>query len=386
MGKALFDLNAPGWRSHELPTEVLDYLRSSARFDADTLVKINPVRAVFACGDYFVKFEVPDTRFKRYLSIFRPKAKLEYRSGKALEAAGIPVIEYLGWLQKGAVNVSVSRKWRDRAPTAGDYMYRTLAQPEAPALHFAELLRDFILRLEAANFRHPDLHLGNLLYSPDDDRFALVDVYGVKQLRRLTRQDWQRDAHMLLELRPVLEPAQLFKLLAALPGCGNAALAEDFYWRDLQHMAEQRVKEWPKRQLQLLRGYPKLAKIDGERILARDEVRRVLYEPDGRYEKLTLAEADAFALFQASVYWFLCGIPHRRVVAYQLPDTVYLEELEHFRRGDDDIPRRTVFERELRTFGVVAPGPLAVDRCGRPALFDPRTALDGFVHRDIFYN
>ncbi len=384
MGKELFDLKLPGWRNYGVPDDILAYLRGEARFDSDSLVKINPVRAVFACGDCFVKFEVPDRRLKRWRSILRPKAKSEFRSGRQLADAGIPVVEYLGWLRKGPVNVTVSRRWPGGVDSAYDYLYREGvygdASPET-IRDFAAELRDFLAVFQRFNFRHPDLHLGNILYAANPPETALVDVYGVCRKRWLTAAEKRRQGHLLTELRPVLTVGEIAALLAALPVFASQEDAAEFFWRQRTADAAAQLRQWPKRQLQIMRAYPKLIKLEDDTLLRRDELRRIVHDPETCRETLNLPEADAFALLQASLHWQLCGIPHRRVSAWRMPGTIFLEPVDAFRPAGEEAPGDGDFRRELEIFGFADPGPLARNRRGRLALFDPQHAMKH--HRDL---
>ncbi len=392
MGKEIFDLSSPGWRWYGASKETKDFLCSHARFDASTLVKINPVRAVFACDGYFIKFEVPDSALRRWRSILAPKAASEYASGKALEKAGIPVVEYLCWMRRKSANAVVSRCWHGGPASAEEHIFNTLALKgfgNGDTVDFACKLRDFTIEFQQKGFRHPDYHTGNLLYAPEQNQLALVDVYGV---RRNAPGYWERLAQnkIILSLRPFMPFGALIDILAGFPDLKKSGKAAEFYWDTRRIDAAVQLRALPKRQQQIANGYPKFIKIEKEYFIRKDEVKNLLFTPDDikDFEVLEMDPAGAFALLQFSIYLQLCGIRHRRVAAWKAPDTLFLEPGSSFRPPSScgiSAEETALLRQEAELFGVTECGDIACDRYGNPCIFDIRKAFESMTLKEQFF-
>ena len=192
------------WRWHGAigPAEAAGFVLSEAN-----CIKRNPVRRVYLTGDCYVKIEFPAGRLRRLGACWRPKAAAEYGAARRLAAAGMPVVEYLGWGQRGGLNAVVSRRWPD-GEDVHSYFYRELVYGAEKAPEFYAALLDFLNRYRHCGVNHPDFHLGNVLYRPDDRQFTLVDVYrvglgGREGVRR------RQLGHFLLELRAAQPLEQL---------------------------------------------------------------------------------------------------------------------------------------------------------------------------------
>ena len=389
----MFDFSTAGWRWYNIPDNIKKYLCTEAKFDAATLVKINPVRAVFACGDYFVKFEVPDTAFRRWRSILAPKAASEYASGKALAAAGIPVVEYIGWMRKKSVNVTVSRRWQGGSGTAEEYIFNTLAQSgygSEKITDFAAVLRDFTLKIQNAGFHHPDYHTGNIMCSNDGRDIVLVDVYGVK---KSSPGHWARLAmnRILLPLRQFMDFDTFLDLLSGFPDLADKKKSLEFFRNCRRHDREVQIKAWSKRQQQILSGYPKLVKIEKEYFVRKDETRNPLFMPETaeaeNFEYLDMKPEDAFAIFQFSIYLQLCGIRHRRAAAWKAPGTLILEPASAFKSSSGIIAEAEIaaLKEETAVFGIGTTGNIACDKYGNPCIYDLPGAFESTEIKSIFY-
>ena len=256
------------WRWHGAigPAEAAGFVLSEAN-----CIKRNPVRRVYLTGDCYVKIEFPAGRLRRLGACWRPKAAAEYGAARRLAAAGMPVVEYLGWGQRGGLNAVVSRRWPD-GEDVHSYFYRELVYGAEKAPEFYAALLDFLGRYRHCGVNHPDFHLGNVLYRPDDRQFTLVDVYrvglgGREGVRR------RQLGHFLLELRAAQPLEQLLDWGAQL-GLSASLLR--------QELADARAalrRELPRRLRQLLEGYPKFSawSSDGERrvLLIKDMLRRL---------------------------------------------------------------------------------------------------------------
>ena len=101
-------LRSKRWEWHIPSERTADTVRSLV-LSAPHLVKTTPVRAVYHCGDYFLKFERATGWMTSFRNWLHPKARAEYETGLDLAAAGVPAVECLGWGRHGGTNVLITR-------------------------------------------------------------------------------------------------------------------------------------------------------------------------------------------------------------------------------------------------------------------------------------
>ena len=157
-------------------------------FARDSIVKQSSVRIVFKVEDlFYVKLEQPLGLWRRLRSFFSPKAASEFTVGRALEAAGVPVVKHLGWAQCGSSNMLLTEAVPDSC-SVHEYWHNEIVYGNLPKKKFLNNFAEFLKVFLTSGFYHPDFHLGNILYSPSTEKFALVDVYGVTFPNELSRQ------------------------------------------------------------------------------------------------------------------------------------------------------------------------------------------------------
>ena len=275
-------------------------------------VKANPVRRVVRSGEYFLKC---DRRGAGRL-------RAEWRSAKLLAAYGIPVIEHLACGEFPTGGCLITRALPD-SETVADYYWKAFVRGEADPEPFLARFTPFLRCILTSGLFHPDFHIGNILYDKANDRFALVDARGVRKAGFFDRRFRSyRMNRIVMELREVLSRERQIRLIAE---CGISD-AEQFYDRALDREADALWREWPKRRLQILAGYPKFTrKIDGvlhtvnplREIAETVDCEIVKGEPD-ELERMYLAH---FLLQMAM-------IPHRRAEALDLDNgKLYLEPM-----------------------------------------------------------
>ncbi len=254
-------------------------------------IKGNAVRKVWRQGDYFFKAE------KRKL--FYSKAKREFASLKLLADKGIPAVEAVEVYSENGFDVLVTRAWESDAVTAELYYDRSEGRDRDFLRSWLELIRQIL----HSGLCHPDLHNGNILYSPGKKTTALVDTYGVgKSKLNFSRRRFKME-RIFLELREFMPYDELKTLWEAnCSGC-------DFETA-LRLEAKMREREMPKRLGQVKNNYPKFV------ITSSDAVRRAA-APSGGFRQLQserryAPEAELNKLWLRHFYWQLHRIPHQR--------------------------------------------------------------------------
>ena len=212
-----------------------------------TPVKANPVRKVFRTKEFYLKFDCrPGNRLAR-----------EWRSAALLAARHIPMVEHLAWGRSSQGELLITRALPD-AEQAGTYFFHQCLQNGAPAEEFAEALAEFARQIIGSGLFHPDFHCGNVLYLPERNQFALVDVYGVRRATMFDHFRYYRMERILMELREAFDRARLLRLLAV----EGVSAPESFYRKALHREARHLFHEWPKRRRQILAGYPKFTRAE----------------------------------------------------------------------------------------------------------------------------
>ena len=157
-------------------------------FEVDA-VKQNPKRKVYRlrCADgreLYLKLFAGQNFLQ---SQFRFNARHEYQAARTLEKAGLPVIRYLAWghLRRGGFCLS---EGIPQAVSARQYFFETLIHDPAGQGAFLAELAEITGQLRRASVRHPDLHLGNILFSPVTERLYLADPWGVHPVLLLLKK------------------------------------------------------------------------------------------------------------------------------------------------------------------------------------------------------
>ena len=212
------------------------------RFEAAEVVKDNRVREVRRDAEFFYKL---DRRGGHGL-------RCEFASGRLLAERGVPVVEHLWCGRTPLGTVLVTRALAD-APTVREY-----AREHIPDAKFRDAFADFIRNFLDTGLDHLDMHIGNILYDTRNERFVLVDVRSVRRWR------WRRFPYDIcrapLELRRHLGREEICTMLERI----GLSDAEAFYDRALRIEAKALHDQWPKRREQVLAGYPKFTRREGE--------------------------------------------------------------------------------------------------------------------------
>ena len=333
-------LRSKRWEWHIPSERTADTVRSLV-LSAPHLVKTTPVRAVYHCGDYFLKFERATGWMTSFRNWLHPKARAEYETGLDLAAAGVPAVECLGWGRHGGTNVLITRAIPGVMTVEQFFYDRIVYGGGDPGELLAEITA-FMRKFFDAGFYHGDLHFGNILYHPATHALAWVDLIAIGHPGSVEPAARRFMSRCIVTLREGLTRAQMFHTLRDVGAAETDAEAETFYFAEVRRAARHLIDTWEKRGGQVLNGYPKFAEAvpcpgaPGRTLLLRkDWLGRTIAPAEAAahglpagYELLRAKnEAEAERIYLRSFYLHMLRVRHRRVAAFARPDELWLEPL-----------------------------------------------------------
>lgn len=319
------------------------------------LIKSTPVRAVYHCESYFLKFERATNLMTSFRNRLHPKARAEYENGRNLTAAGIPAVECLGWGKLGGTNVLITRA-KPGFMTLDRFFYEQIVYGRGNADSILTEITSFLRKFFEAGFYHGDLHFGNILYHPETHELAWVDLIAIGHPGTVEPAACRFMSRCIVTLREGISRTQMLRTIREVGAAETDAEAETFYFTEIRHTALHLLETWEKRSGQALNGYPKFADAlpcpgaPGRTILLRKDwlSRPILTNeaisngmPAG-YELLRAEdEAEAERIYLRSIYLQTLRVKHRRVAAFVRPNELWLEPVpaglvESFSNDDPD--------------------------------------------------
>lgn len=322
------DFRTSRWHWHSLAPEIIDFLKKSAPSDR-RWVKVGSARAVARTGDFFLKFN----RENFWQSRFFPDLRQEFLAARALREAGIATVEHLGWGRRGGVTLLVTRAWHEDARNVADFWYENFVSGGADPTDFLTAFGVYLAELLRKPLRHPDFHLGNILWSPCRQEFALVDLHHVGLGAKKNLPDQLALLEVLPKLREAVTPEVLLNLLCFMTDwdeAGAGRVLRHLLLRERQYVLDQ----WPRRVGQLLSGYPKFSRFlrwkEQVLLVRHDALRRPLFDPDsaerGAYRKIKMDFPAALERMLFSFYLTLLKIPHLAAAALAQDGTLYWQQ------------------------------------------------------------
>ena len=200
-------------------------------------VKKNPVRKVIKNGIFFIKY---DKRFFNGLLT-------EFIKARKLEKAEIPVVKHL----------AVSRHYLVTLAEKNAVELKTYLLENVPSGEMVAGFGDFLRLLRKKRLYHTDLHSGNILYIPEENRFVLVDVRSADCGFRISAMPDSWYIHIIMEMRRYLPKAKLLELYS-LSGLDSQ---QKFFETDLEAEFEDIADDWQRREKQIISGYGKFVKV-----------------------------------------------------------------------------------------------------------------------------
>ncbi len=325
MDPGQFDFTKRKWHWKHLPDDIANKLATSASADELICVKATDTRAVYRFENLYIKvcgsFEVKDLLF--------PSARAEFNAYSQLLKNNIPAVKHLGWGRAGHYTALVTEAWTPDAVDVLQHWYGMVYRLEDTGRFLLEL-SNFLNNIIESPLHHGDFHLGNVLYSPQEKSFALVDLHNVKVGKTLTAAEKAMLLQCLLELRASIRPQVMLELFLQLSGTTPRLAAEIIRKRLIKDAARLR-HDWPRRSAQFLSGYAKFSdfvEFDGSVLLVkRDKLRRNLFDPAaarrGEYRTVRLSFKAALEQMLFSFYLSMLQVPHVPVIALAPNGTLY---------------------------------------------------------------
>ena len=226
------------------------------------LVKQNPKRKVFRlnCPDgssLYIKLFAHQNFIQRQLYFY---AENEYKAARKLERLDLPVIRYLAWGRLKDGGFCLSEGIPEAVPCR-QWFFESLIHQPAERAEFIDLLADLIRQLVIGRIRHPDFHLGNILFSRKTRQLYLPDPWGVRPLLFGFRGKKQRIelCHPWLEIRGCVPEKLLLEGILASGLSSNVAEAEKLLDAAALLHAERLRRHRKKLDLRILSGKSKFA-------------------------------------------------------------------------------------------------------------------------------
>ena len=257
--------------------------------DAET-VKSNAVRKVYRSGPYFIKL---DRRAGRSFCG-------EFNAALFCQREGIPVVEHLAWGKSSEGALLITRAADGFVEAAS--LFRSRQNFEV-----YEKAAEFLKKIFDSKVFHPDLHMGNILVSPESCRFCLVDLHGVRRRNFFDRFKFYMMHRAVMEFRNTLSDKEMLHLIS-LCGIRNPEL---FFRKALAREAALLRNVTPKRRRQILNGYFKYTRIEKSgRTVDIEAEEKELHEGEN------IVTPDASELFLFHFFLTQAKIPHRRILAF----------------------------------------------------------------------
>ncbi|MBE6355583.1 MAG: hypothetical protein E7058_00540 [Lentisphaerae bacterium] len=213
---------------------------------------------VFRRDGKFFKWEIPDESgwLKRLRYRLVSRSKREYDTLSAVIRQDVAATVPLGYGECGCQSVLVTGELTGYQSVLG-FLCGIYEKGENIAPEFLQMWGRFIKKFLATGFYFPDFHCGNLLYNAETQKFALVDLYGVRKVffdrkRRQKRMIFRQ----LKDAMPFLADEELAVVLRESGVMDMEAFLE---------YSVQAVREFLPRRLKYAAGATQLDRPDGKK-------------------------------------------------------------------------------------------------------------------------
>ena len=187
-----------------------------------TLVKQNPLRTITAlhkkengAAEYFIKHDHARFWEAKLKGLFRSKVKKEFESANLLLKHSITCVNYIAWGERGFEGFLLTEAFRDSQDL--NECWQEIKHNPLLRKNFIAAFTNLIAKTLDAKVFHPDLHIGNILVRRQGNEFVFkyVDVYGVKQVHKLSIKKKLNMLVILLWLYHDLSPFELNNLFSS---------------------------------------------------------------------------------------------------------------------------------------------------------------------------
>ncbi len=328
----------------------------------NNLVKTNNLRDVFTLNVkdnvFYVKYDRPRNFLNKIKRIFNSKVKSEFLSAQLLKEKNIPVVDVLGYGSNGSEGMLISREEK-KSISAKDYWFDVACDNEKKKNVFISEFIKLIQLLLDNNIFHPDLHLDNILYNPKNNKFVLVDIYGVKS-KKIKEKDKLLMLEVFTSFRENISNKEFYEILKKFDIGDNLGELKLAWKRILQRISSKVRTNWKKRQKKIIANSAIYCKViknknnealclrnsQGNKILIEDK----LAMNNNKLEKEFIVRQ--FPVDIAEKIWLssFClqfhAIPHRKIILFNKANgSLYFERLEKAHKVENFEKEREFIER-----------------------------------------
>ncbi len=270
-------------------TNIPSHAEIDKLFDQGQLIKAGKIREVRRNGDIFLKLD-----HRRHASF-----KKEFKRAVQLQKSGIPVTEQLFYARTGRGNYLATRAFDGIA--ADEYLKKNV-----PDREFFRNAAQLLIKMLDANFIHTDFHLGNLLYSPENRTFSLVDVDSVMKVPAFVKcfiPEYVK-FDLLTKFKGWMLKNDLLELFEFAGVTDKEKLYSQLFIREAAYIRH----TWDRRRRQILEGYKKFTYC----------FENDLFDSDAEENDFVNAVKleSGRSIFLAHFYLNLINVPHRRALRF----------------------------------------------------------------------
>lgn len=253
------EIDCKKWQWNLREPDILDPLFKNYKFlSKHHIIKSNPDRKVFHCGNYYVKLDTPGSLFHRIRSVIRPKAKVEFEIAQKLEKQSVPVVQHLAWARRGDSSLLVTQAF-SHGKTLEDHILHSFIRENRDCTGFLSQFGVFFRVLLDCGCYHKDFHPGNILCRPEDNTFALIDLYEIK-IKGASALPLEKKIEMcrvLTTFKNFISDSQAADFIINIKLKKNQESAVRLWYRLLQQESVRIMNKWPERKGRILQNYAK---------------------------------------------------------------------------------------------------------------------------------
>lgn len=253
------DIDPEKWQWNLCEPGILDPLFKKYQFiPKKHIIKSNPGRKVFRCGNYYIKLDTPGNLFHKIRSLIRPKAEIEFETARQLERQSVPVVRHLAWARQGSSSLLVTQAFT-HGTTVEDHAFHAFIQRNQDCTEFLRQFAAFFTMLLQGGCYHKDFHPGNILWRQKDHTFALIDLYEIrfKRVSQLTTREKIEMCQILATFKNFISDSQAADFIVNISLEKTQESAMHLWWQLLRQEAARIMNKWPRRRQQILHEYAK---------------------------------------------------------------------------------------------------------------------------------
>ena len=245
------------WKWQISKAEILeDWFDNFEKHIISTNIKSSSERDVFTVKssgkEYFVKYSHPKGFFQKIRSYFHPKLIKEFKTIQLLRNLNILTPEAVGVGSKGSCSMLITEAVTDATDLR--YFWFTQCSNVQIRKKLLDIYTIFLKNIINRGLYHPDFHPGNILIKNYDGKFLfyLIDTYGIKQYKKLSKVKIFEMLCILGSKRGELKDSEASQIIAKILQISEDKGAE--YWsKILKSETIKTNKLWEKRKGKLLK-------------------------------------------------------------------------------------------------------------------------------------